>query len=89
MKARSITYPFDIVSWNIDFASSQASRRCLSIINRVFENGVPDILCLQEVRSEVQNTQTCLFGYDISISTLLSGYIDIDIISRLLNGYPD
>lgn len=55
-KARLIIPPFDIVSWNIDFASSQASPRCRSIIDRIFEDGVPDVLCLQEVRSEVQNT---------------------------------
>ncbi|MCJ1469096.1 hypothetical protein MMC07_007729 [Pseudocyphellaria aurata] len=56
MKAKPVTSSFDIVSWNIDFASSQASPRCRSIIDRVLEHGVPDVLCLQEVRSDVQNT---------------------------------
>ncbi|KAG0134951.1 Endonuclease/exonuclease/phosphatase [Tuber indicum] len=47
---------FNIVSWNIDYSSSQPSRRCLGLINHVFKNGFPDILCLQEVRSEVRAT---------------------------------
>lgn len=45
---------FNIVSWNIDYSSSYPTRRCLDLINHVFKYGVPDILCLQEVRSEVR-----------------------------------
>jgi hypothetical protein len=32
--------------------------------------------------------QTCVFGYDISISTVLSGYIDIDIYRYRYNSLP-
>lgn len=45
---------FDLVSWNVDFASSQPSKRCIGLVNHILDTGVPDILCLLEVRLDVR-----------------------------------
>lgn len=51
-----VKHHLDLVSWNIHYSSSYPSQRCLGLINHVFHNGIPDILCLQEVRPEVRAT---------------------------------
>ncbi|KAJ6784693.1 hypothetical protein PWT90_00436 [Aphanocladium album] len=45
---------FELVSWNIDFASSQPSKRCLGLLEHILHSGAPDIICLQEVRLDVR-----------------------------------
>ncbi|KAK8144993.1 hypothetical protein G3M48_005072 [Beauveria asiatica] len=45
---------FELVSWNIDFASSQPSKRCLGLLDHILNSGTPDIICLQEVRLDVR-----------------------------------
>ncbi|KAL8297908.1 hypothetical protein RB597_007094 [Gaeumannomyces tritici] len=47
--ATSPKHHLDVVSWNIDYSSAKTSRRCLALISHVLEDGVPDIICLQEV----------------------------------------
>ncbi|KAF6527592.1 hypothetical protein HZS61_007894 [Fusarium oxysporum f. sp. conglutinans] len=42
----------------------------------------------ESLASTVPCLQTCVFGYDISISTVLSGYIDIDIYRYRYNSLP-
>lgn len=56
VKTKPIKPLFDIVSWNVDFWNNQAHRRCLGLIDHVLERGTPDILCLQEVRSDVRDS---------------------------------
>lgn len=48
------TSRFDLVSWNTNYASGRPSQRCLGLLNHTFNAGVPDILCLQEVRLDVR-----------------------------------
>jgi endonuclease/exonuclease/phosphatase family metal-dependent hydrolase len=54
--ASLVKHHFDLVSWNVHYSSSYPSQRCLQLISHVFGRGIPDILCLQEVRPEVRAT---------------------------------
>lgn len=49
-----VSHPLSLLTWNIDFASSLATRRTKGIMDYIFSKSIPDIVFLQEVCPEAQ-----------------------------------